>query len=163
MSFRLLCLTLLFTATTLAGCAVPRQAPNSSRAMDEITRLNNGQQQLTQRLDQLQQQVQQLEARLQEQQATARLQPMAAQKGTTGRQKTEPAAAIPAPGTRRVLRPSSISRPSPIMPQAATSQPLKALAPLSTATPATTMRVTPNIGSENAITLWGLSASGERV
>ncbi len=97
MSFRLLCLTLLITATAVAGCAVPQQVPSSSGAMGEIARLNNSQQQLAQRLDQLQQQLQQMETRLQEQQdVTAKLQQVAAQKGTTGWQKTESSAPKPA-------------------------------------------------------------------
>jgi tol-pal system protein YbgF len=100
MNFRLLCITLLLTATALTGCAIPQQAPKSPGAKGEIERLNSSQQQLVQRLDQLQQQLQQLETRLQEQQdLTASLQQMAAQKGTAGWQKTESTAPTPPSAT----------------------------------------------------------------
>lgn len=90
MSFRLHLITILLTSTVLGGCAVPQQAPNSSRTIKEVARLNSSQQQLAQRLDLLEQHFQQLESRLQEQEKlTASLQQAAAQKGTGGWQKTE--------------------------------------------------------------------------
>ncbi len=90
MRFKLHLITMLLAGAVLGGCAVPSQTPNSSRAMNDIARLNSTQQQLGQRIDQLQQQLQLVETLLQEQQAaTAKLQQMATQKGTTGWQKAE--------------------------------------------------------------------------
>jgi len=90
MRFKLHLITILLTGVFLGGCAVPSQTPNTSRALNDIARLNSTQQQQGQRIDQLQQQLQLLETRLEEQQAaTAKLQQMAAQNGTPGWQKTE--------------------------------------------------------------------------
>jgi len=90
MSFRLHLTSILLAGAALSGCAVPQQTANSSRAMNEIARLNNNQQQLAQRLDKLQQQINQLESQLQKQQAASTdLQQTAAQKGTTDWQKAE--------------------------------------------------------------------------
>jgi tol-pal system protein YbgF len=90
---------MLLSAVFLGGCAISPQTPNSSRALNDIARLNNNQQQLGQRIDQLEQQLQLVEARLEDQQAaTAKLQQLAAQKGTAGWQKTEPAS-TPKPST----------------------------------------------------------------
>lgn len=90
MRFELNLITMLLAGSFLGGCAIPSQPPNTSRAMNDLARLNSTQQQQGQRLEQLQQQIQLLETRLEEQQAaTAELQQLAAQKGTTGWQKTE--------------------------------------------------------------------------
>lgn len=84
--------TILLTVVFLAGCAVAPQTPNNTRTFNDVARLNSNQQQISQRIDQLEQQLQLVEARLEEQQAaTAKLQQLAAQKGTAGWQKAEPA------------------------------------------------------------------------
>ncbi|APG27842.1 tol-pal system protein YbgF [Syntrophotalea acetylenivorans] len=83
---------MLSTVVFLGGCAIPPQTQNSPSVLKDIARLNNSQQQLDHRIDQLQQQLQLVEARLEEQQATtAKLQQLAAQKGTAGWQKAEQA------------------------------------------------------------------------
>jgi tol-pal system protein YbgF len=91
MRFELHIITMLLAGAFLGGCTVPSQTQNSSRALNDIARLNSTQQQLDQRIDRLQQQLQLVEVLLEEQQAvTTKLQQLAAQKGTEGWQKAEP-------------------------------------------------------------------------
>ncbi|OEU64351.1 MAG: tol-pal system protein YbgF [Desulfuromonadales bacterium C00003094] len=90
MRFDLHFMAILLAGAFLGGCAVPANNPNSSRALKDIARLNSTQQQQDQRIDQLLQQLQLLETRLDKQQAaTDKLEQIAAEKGTTGWQKTE--------------------------------------------------------------------------
>ncbi len=90
MRFELHFIVMLLAGSFLGGCAVPAQNPNSSKALKDMARLNSTQQQLDQRIDQMQEQLLLLETRLDKQQAvTDQLQQRAAEKGTTGWQKTE--------------------------------------------------------------------------